>query len=169
MIQSLRCTNYSERELTPKGPSYKGIFVKLRLTTLAAAALLCASPAAAQGLSGHYDAGIAREPDTQALAFIRIPLGDKGQKAREPRIGFGLFTDCTRAATRLSTARGESCDALPVRSLEFSREIYERDWLLSFSGTKRWVGLGRWYPGQGLARVSEFGPVLSGPSFADED
>lgn len=168
MIQSTRCTNYSERELTPKRPSHKGIFVKLRLTTLAAAALLFVSPAAAQGLSGHYDAGIARQPDTQALAFIRIPLGDKGQKSREPRIGFGLFTDCSRAATRLSTARGESCEALPVRSLEFSRDLYDRDWLLSFSGTKRWVGIGRWYPGMGFGRVNESGPVLSGPILGED-
>jgi hypothetical protein len=137
--------------------------VKLRLTTLAAAVLLFASPAAAQGPSSHYDAGIARQPDTQALAFIRIPLGDKGQKKQEPRIGFGLFTDCSRATTRLSTARDAACDAKTVRSLEFSRDFYGHEWLISFSGTKRWVGLGRWSPGMGFARVSESGPVLSGP------
>lgn len=143
--------------------------MKLLPLLLAACACLSAPIAAAQGLSSHYDAGMAREPDTQALAFIRIPLGDKGQKSQEPRIGFGLFTDCSRAATRLSGARDAACDAQTVRSLEFSRELYDRDWLISFSGTKRWVGIGRWYPGLGFARVNESGPVLSGPVLTDND
>lgn len=132
-------------------------------------ALVCAfAPvAAAQGLSSHYDAGLAAEPDTQALAFIRIPLNDRGQKSREPRIGFGVFQDCSRLSSRLSPSHTSACENQPVRSLEFSRDFYDRDWLISFSGTSRWVAIGRWYPGLGLASVNESGPVLSGPTLED--
>lgn len=137
--------------------------MKLVLTLLAAAALLHASPALAQGPSSHYDAGFGAEPDTQALAFIRIPIG-KSKTRSEPRIGFGLFTDCSRLSSSLSQQHSSACESQPIRSLEVSRELYDRAWLISFSGTKRWVGVGRWYPGLGLARTNESGPVLSGPA-----
>lgn len=137
----------------------------MKLLPLLFAALVCAfAPVAvAQGLSSHYDAGFGREPDTQALAFIRVPLADQGQKSREPRIGFGVFQDCGRLSARLSPAQAAACDNQPIRSLEFSRDFYARDWLISFSGTNRWVAIGRWYPGLGVQRVDETGPVLSGP------
>jgi hypothetical protein len=137
--------------------------VKFVPTLLAAAAFLVTSPALAQGPSGHYDAGFASEPDTQALAFIRIPIGES-RAGSEPRIGFGLFTDCTRMAAGLSQSHRSACESQPIRSLEFSRDLYDRDWLFSFSGTKRWVGIARWHPGSGFARVRENGPVLGGPS-----
>ena len=129
------------------------------------AALVCAGApvAAAQGLSSHYDAGFGREPDTQALAFIRIPLNDRGQASRDPRIGFGVFQDCGRLSSRLSPAKATACENLPVRSLEFSRDFYARDWLISFSGSRRWVAIGHWYPNLGFVRSDETGPVLSGP------
>jgi hypothetical protein len=131
---------------------------------LAAAAFLAASPALAQGPSGHYDAGLRTEPDTQALAFIRIPLGENKAKAdTTPTIGFGLFSDCTRMTANLSPAHRSACDSQPIRSLEITRDLYDRDWLVSFSGTRRWVGIARWYPDSGFSRVSEYGPVLSGP------
>ena len=137
--------------------------MKLVLTLLAAAAFLYASPALAQGPSGHYDAGFGAEPDTQALAFIRVPIG-KSKTRSEPRIGFGLFTDCSRLSTSLSQQHSSACESQTIRSLEVSREFYDRDWLISFSGTKRWVGIGRWYPGLGFVRTRESGPVLSGPA-----
>jgi hypothetical protein len=128
----------------------------------AAAALLLALPASAQGLSSHYDAGVAREPDTQALAFFRIPFGESKQRAT-PRLGFGLFTDCSRLSSRLSSAHEAACASEPIRSFEVSRELYERDWLISFSGTRRWVGIARWRPGMGIARSGESGRILQGP------
>lgn len=128
----------------------------------AAAAFLVASPALAQGPSSHYDAGLGAEPDTQVLAFIRIPLGDNKAKAdTTPTIGFGLFSDCTRMVADLSPAHRSACESRPVRSFEMSRDLYDRDWLISFSGTRRWVGIARWFPERGFARVSEYGPVLN--------
>ena len=150
--------------MTPERPSIKGFVVKFVLMLLAAATFLVASPALAQGPSGHYDAGFGAEPDTQALAFIRIPLGEPAKKRSEPRIGFGLFTDCSRLSANLSSAQRSACEAQPIRSLEVSRDLYDRDWLISFAGTKRWVGIARWYPDGGFARVGEYGPVLGGPS-----
>lgn len=137
----------------------------MKLLPLLLAALVCAfAPvASAQGLSSHYDAGLASEPDTQALGFIRIPLADRGQKSHEPKIGFGLFQDCSRLSSRLSPSHTSACESQPVRSLEFTRDFYARDWLISFSGNNRWVGIGRWHPNFGLAHVDESGPVLSGP------
>ena len=136
--------------------------MKAAVCTLAALACLFASPALAQGLPSHYDAGVASEPDTQALAFLRIPFGESKRRA-EPRLGFGLFMDCSRMSTRLSTARESACDSEPVRSFEISRELYDRDWLISLSGTRRWAGIARWTPGLGFARADEDGPVLQGP------
>lgn len=130
---------------------------------LAAATVLHALPARAQGPSGHYDAGLGAEPGAQALAFIRIPIGNHGT-LREPRIGFGVFADCARIAAGLSSARRSACEAQPVRSLEMSRNLYDRDWLISFSGESRWVGIARWYPDSGFARIREYGPVLGGPN-----
>ena len=138
--------------------------MKLLLPLLAVLACLTAAPAFAQGLSSHYDAGVRAEPDTQALAFIRIPLGES-ERRTQPRIGFGLFTDCKRLSSQLSSSHREACDAEPIRSLEFSRNLYERDWLLSFSGTKRWVGIARYIPGLGFARDNVSGPVLQGPKY----
>jgi hypothetical protein len=137
--------------------------VKLIISLLAAAACLFASPAFAQGALSHYDAGRMAQPDTQALAFIRIPLSEERTKPKEPVIGFGLFTDCTRASAWQSTAEEMACDSQPIRSLEFSRELYDRDWLLSFTGEHRWVGIARWFPQDGFARVREYGPILSSP------
>jgi hypothetical protein len=102
------------------------------------------------------------EPDTQALAFIRIPLGQE-KRRKDPVVGFGLFTDCSRASMRLSEAHESACESEPIRSLEFSRELYDRDWLLSFSGEKRWVGIARWRPERGFAIPRAYGPVLSTP------
>lgn len=136
--------------------------MKLLTLLLALFAGLVALPAAAQGLSSQYDAGFAREPDTQALAFIRIPLG-KQKELAVPRIGFGLFNDCSRVSSQLSPTQRSACDAEPIRSLEFSRGLYDRDWLISFSGAKRWVGFARFTPGMGFARDNVSGPVLSGP------
>lgn len=167
MILSLCCTNQLDGELTPQGRQLKGKFVKLTLSTLAAAACLLASPALAQNTLSHYDAGQTAGPDTQALAFIRIPFGDQ-EKRREPVIGFGLFADCTGAALRQSASHRLACDAEPIRSLEFSRKLYDRDWLLSFRGEDRWVGIARWYPHDGFARVREYGQVLSGPSLMED-
>lgn len=131
----------------------------------AAAAFLVASPAFAQSPSSHYDAGLGAEPDTQALAFIRIPLGENKAKAdTTPTIGFGLFTDCSRMVADLSPAHRSACESQPVRSLEVTRDLYDRDWLISFSGAKRWVGIARWYPDKGFARVGEYGPVLNAPA-----
>ena len=48
--------------------------MKLILPLLAALACLCAAPSFAQGLTGQYDAGFG-QPDTRALAFVRIPFG----------------------------------------------------------------------------------------------
>jgi hypothetical protein len=148
--------------------------VKLVVPMLALIASTFAMPALAQGPERQFDAGreaIARtgEPDTQVLMFIRIPLGEGGQRPQDPRIGFGVFSDCGRVATRVSNHHTETCGALPVRSLEVARQFNQRDWLFSFSGEKRWVGVARWHPSFGMARVSEYGPVLSGPKFADED
>ena len=84
--------------------------MKLITLLLALFASLIALPAAAQGLSSQYDAGISRDPDTRALAFIRIPLG-KQKEPPVPRIGFGLFTGCGRLASQLSAARAAACEA----------------------------------------------------------
>lgn len=138
--------------------------MKLLLPLLAALACLTAAPACAQGLSSHYDAAVHAEPDTQALAFIRIPFGEQAKERQQPRIGFGLFTDCKRMSNQFSSAHREACDAEPIRSFEFSRNLYDRDWLLSFSGTKRWVAIARYIPGLGFARDSISGPVLQGPT-----
>ncbi len=136
--------------------------MKLLTLLLALFAGLIALPAAAQGLSNQYYAGYAGEPDTQALAFITIPLGKQTQPA-VPRIGFGIFADCSRLSSQLSPTQRPACDAEPIRSLEFSRGLYDRDWLLSFSGAKRWVGFARFTPGMGFAHDNVSGPVLSGP------
>lgn len=136
--------------------------MKLAVLLLAAMASLTTAPAIGQDSLGHYDAGLLAERDTQALAFIRIPFGEQ-EKRREPVIGFGLFADCTGAALRQSATQRLACDAEPIRSLEFSRKLYDRDWLLSFRSERRWVGIARWYPQDGFARVREYGPVLSGP------
>lgn len=125
-------------------------------------------PALAQVASGHYDAGFAPNldmsaPDVQALAFIRIPFGEQ-KRAPTPRIGFGVFADCARLSSHLSAARASACDSQTVRSLEISREFYGRDWLISFSGDKRWVGIARWTPGLGFFRVNRSGPVFSAPA-----
>lgn len=141
--------------------------MKLAFTLVAAAACLMSTPALAQGASSHYDAASGGEPDTQVLGFIRIPLGENGQTKREPRIGFGLFHDCSRLATRLSSEQRAACDAQPIRSLEMTRYLHERDWLVSFTNDKRWVGIARWYP-DGFASVREFGPIFSRPAPEDE-
>lgn len=138
--------------------------MKFVLPLLAALASLLAMPAFAQDPSGHFDAAFASEPDTQVLAFIRIPFGEQKKPAR-PRIGFGIFADCDGLAARLSSARASGCDAQTVRSLEASRDLYGRDWLISFSGDRRWVGIARWTPGLGFARDNRSGPILSGPMF----
>lgn len=135
--------------------------MKLAVSLLVATVCLFASPALAQGSLGHYDAGRLSEPDTQVLGFIRIPLSAERQKSKEPVVGFGLFTDCSRARNAATSAYQAACEAEPIRSLEFSREFSERDWLLSFVGEKRWVGIARWFPQQGFARVREYGPVLN--------
>jgi hypothetical protein len=135
--------------------------VKLAVSLLVAAACLFVSPALAQGSLGHYDAGRLSEPDTQVLGFIRIPLSQERQAKKDPVVGFGLFTDCSRSRSLASSLYQSACESEPIRSLEFSREFYERDWLLSFTGEKRWVGIARWFPNQGFARVREYGPVLN--------
>lgn len=136
--------------------------MKLAVTLLAALFGLYASPAFAQVDLGRYDAGQLSRPDTQVLAFFRIPMGEKTER-KPPVIGFGLFSDCQRIAARHSAATGSACEAEPIRSLEFSRDLYSRDWLLAFTGEKHWVGIARWYPDSGFARVREYGPILSGP------
>jgi hypothetical protein len=128
---------------------------------LAAIACLYASPALAQGALSHYDASRLAEPDTQALAFVRIPFGEQN-KSREPVLGFGLFADCASAGIRLSPVGRSACEAQSIRSLEFSRNLHDRDWLLSYRGDKRWVGIARLYP-DGFGSVREYGPILSGP------
>jgi hypothetical protein len=137
--------------------------VKLVLSLLVAIACLFASPALAQGTSSLSDAGRMGEPDTQILGFIRIPLGEQSKKPNDPVVGFGLFADCSRTSQWRSAAHASACDSQPIRSLEFAREFGQRDWLLSFTGEKRWVGIARWFPHEGFARVREFGPVLDGP------
>jgi hypothetical protein len=136
--------------------------VKFVLTLLAAVASLFAAPAQAQSLSGYYDARAA-EPDTQVLAFLRIPFGEQKRQAT-PRLGFGIFADCGRLPTRTLSAHASACDSQTLRSLEMSRDFYGRDWLLSFSGDKRWVGFARWVPGLGFVQESVAGPVLSEPN-----
>ena len=131
------------------------------LSLLVAIASLFASPALAQSSSGHYDAGRLAEPDTQVLGFIRIPLSAERQAKKDPVVGFGLFTDCSRSRDRASNAYESACESEPIRSLEFAREFDERDWLLSFTGEKRWVGIARWFPNEGFARVREYGPILN--------
>lgn len=135
------------------------------VSLLAALACLCALPALAQPGSGHYDAARLTEPDTQALAFIRIPFSEQ-DKSREPVIGFGLFANCTGSALRHSAAQRQACDAEPIRSLEVSRKLYDRDWLIAFRGERRWVGIARLYP-DGFASTREYGPILSEPGIAD--
>jgi hypothetical protein len=137
--------------------------VKLAVLGLAMLAGAMAAPALAQGSSGDFAAGFGRGPDTQVLGFIRIPIGEDGQKKKQPRIGFGVFTDCSRLEHRLAASNAAACDAEPIRSLEFTRKLYDTDWLLSFRGEKRWVGIARWYPGSGFARVREYGPILDQP------
>lgn len=137
--------------------------MKLVLLQLAAAACLLAPVAAAQGSSSQNDAGLHGEPDTQALAFLRIPLDDHKGRPEIPRIGFGLFADCGRVADSFTSLRKSACDGQPIRSLEISRNLYERDWLISLHGKQRWVGFARWNPQAGFARTYEFGPVLEGP------
>ncbi len=166
MIQSVRCTNQFDGKLTPQGCQLKGKFVKLAVPLLAMLASLTTAPALAQGALGHYDAGQANGPDTQALAFVRIPFGEQ-DKRREPVIGIGLFADCTGAALRASASQRLACDAEPIRSLEFSRELYDRDWLISFRGERRWVGIARLHP-DGFASVREYGPILSGPGMVED-
>jgi hypothetical protein len=133
--------------------------LKFVLTMAAAAALISASPCFAQGALGDFDAGLASRSDTQALAFIRIPLGAPEKTRQDPVIGFGVFNDCTQPARRLSPGQETACDNVPIHSLEFTRRLHERDWLLSFTSDKRWVGLARLYP-DGFASVREYGPVL---------
>jgi hypothetical protein len=134
--------------------------VKLAVSLLVAIVCLHASPALAQGALGHYDAERMSEPDTQVLGFIRIPLGAERQKTKEPVVGFGLFTDCSRSRNLASSAHQSACEGEAIRSLEFAREFDQRDWLLSFTGEKRWVGIARWFPQDGFARVREYGPIL---------
>ena len=153
MIQSVRCTNQLDGKLTPQGRQLKGKFVKLAVLLLALFASLTPAPALAQGALSHYDAGRMAEPDAQALAFVRIPFGEQDQK-REPVIGFGLFSDCTSAARRQSATHDLACDAEPIRSLEFSRKLYDRDWLISFRNDRRWVGIARLHP-DGFASVRD--------------
>jgi hypothetical protein len=62
-----------------------------------------------------------------------------------------------------SAAYQSACESEPIRSLEFSRGLYQRDWLLSFSGESRWVGIARWRPEQGFVIPRAYGPVLSTP------
>jgi hypothetical protein len=150
-------------ELTVKRRQTGEIFVKVFLPLLAVLASVFALPALAQVPSGHYDAGAALEPDIQALAFLRIPFGDQ-KKAATPRIGFGVFADCKGLTARLSSAGEAACGSQAVRSLEISRAIYGRDWLISFSGDTRWVGFARWVPGLGFVRDNRSGPVFSGPA-----
>lgn len=142
--------------------------MKLAVPLFAALAILVASPALAQGSSSQFDAGRhdpgrVSEPDTQILGFIRIPLGEERQKRRDPVVGFGLFADCSRTSQWRSAAHESACEAEPIRSLEFSREFDQRDWLLSFTSDTRWVGIARWFPQEGFARVREYGPILSNP------
>jgi hypothetical protein len=139
--------------------------VKLAVPLLAMLASLATAPAYAQGALNHFDAGQGNGPDTQALAFVRIPFGEQDRR-REPVIGFGLFADCTGAALQASATQRLACDAEPIRSLEFSRELYDRDWLISFRGERRWVGIARLHP-DGFASVREYGPILDGPGMTD--
>jgi hypothetical protein len=60
----------------------------------------------------------------------------------------------------VSSAHQSACEGEAIRSLEFAREFDQRDWLLSFTGEKRWVGIARWFPQDGFARVREYGPIL---------
>lgn len=137
--------------------------MKRFLPLLAAATCLLTAPAFAQGPSGEFDAGFRDKPDLQVTGFIRIPLGQTGKTNTEPRIGFGVFSDCRSSASRLSSEQRLSCDNQPVRSLEVTRRLSERTWLVSFANETRWVGIARWYP-DGFGSVREFGPVLSGPT-----
>lgn len=137
--------------------------MKLALRLFAAAACLLSAPAFGQGPSGQYDAGLPNTPDLQITGFLRIPLGSHEQKEHEPRIGFGVFSDCRSTAARLSSESRSACDNQPIRSLEVSRQLSERNWLFSFTNDKRWVGIARLYP-DGFGTVSEFGPVFTGPT-----
>lgn len=143
--------------------------MKTAALALALAACALAAPGWAQSSERQFDAGQLGEPDTQVLGFVRFAFGEGGRQKRDPVIGFGFFIDCGRAATRVSSEHKAACANEPIRSLEFSREFSQRDWLISFADDKRWVGLARWYPNAGLARVREFGPVLTGPRFGDEE
>lgn len=136
--------------------------MKLVVSLILAIACLYASPALAQGQSSPGNPGRLAEPDTQVLGFIRIPLSEERQRRRDPVIGFGIFADCSRTAHWRAATHASACDAEPIRSLEFSRELRERDWLLSFASDTRWVGFARLYP-DGFGSVREFGPVLSNP------
>lgn len=137
--------------------------MKRFLPLLAAATCLLTAPAFAQGPSGEFDAGFRDKPDLQVTGFIRIPLGQTEMKDSEPRIGFGVFSDCRSSAARLSSEQRLSCENQSIRSLEVTRRLSERTWLVSFTNDSRWVGIARWY-GDGFGTVREFGPVLSDPT-----
>jgi hypothetical protein len=150
-------------ELTTKKAVNRGEnFVKFTLMLLAALASTLVAPACAQSPPGYYDARVA-DPDTQVLAFLRIPFGEQKRTAK-PRIGFGVFADCDRISSRNYTAHASACESQTIRSLEMSRDFHGRDWLISFSGDRRWVGFARWIPGLGLVRDTVAGPVFSDPS-----
>ncbi len=87
--------------------------------------------------------------------FLRIPLGDSPKHEREPRFGFGLFTGCGASFGLTSERNRDACEALPVRSLEFSTGFNSAPWALSFASAGRRIDFINWSPQTGALSLAE--------------
>lgn len=87
--------------------------------------------------------------------FLRIPLGESPKHESGPRFGFGLFAGCGASFGLTSERNRDACDALPVRSLEFSTGFSGEPWALSFGSAGRRIDFVNWSPQTGALSLAE--------------
>jgi hypothetical protein len=124
------------------------------LGVVSASCLLCL-PAVAQTSLELQVSERATGQGTQAMMFLRIPLGASPQGERGPRLGFGLFAGCGTSLSMTSERNREACDAIPVRSLEFSTGFNNEPWALSFGSAGRRIDFINLSPQTGALYLAE--------------
>ncbi len=89
------------------------------------------------------------------MMFLHIPLGESPREEQGPRFGFGLFAGCGASFGLTSERNRDACDALPVRSLEFSTGFSGEPWALSFGSAGRRIDFVNWSPQTGALSLAE--------------
>lgn len=124
------------------------------ISVISSSTLLCL-PAVAQTSSGLQSSERVAGPGTQAMMFLRIPLGDASPHNEQgPSFGFGLFASCGAAMGLSSERNHEACEAAPLRSLEFSTGFNDEPWSLSFGSAGRRIEVINWSPRTGALSLA---------------